>query len=174
MFDLDAPHVQEIRRQMWRLDEVAVKMETKWGYDGLVPLVSAETARKWKAQKDKLDKAIRSENVADITALVDGTIRGYEKLEAEALAAGYTPHKPEVWDFTHPESGRHYRICKTLLDARRMAQEGVVVYTLGEVARILEANQLVNVVKETLGGEVTKIGPKDDFDWEQGDEIPFI
>ena len=92
-------------------------------------------------------------------------------LQTEAHAAGYKPNAPDVWDFRHPESGRRYRIGKTLPDAKAAIAPDVVVYSLEEVARILESQQLVNVVKEQFpGAAVVRTYGQAEL---EADEIPW-
>jgi len=164
----------EINRWLQKLDEKAVEVRAKWGEGNLESLVSSELALKWDTQKRKLNAAIQAGSVEEVTQLVDGTIRGYDLLEKEALANGHKPNNPETWDFIHPESKRKYRIVKTLTDARSASEEGVCTYTLDEVARILESKQLVAQVKEIFpDSNIEKVSQKD-FDWKEGDDIPFF
>lgn len=155
MIEANAVDVQ-IQQHIQKLDDITIKVETKWGVDRLPLLVSPETQNKWRTQWRKLNDAIINKNLNDLIGLVDGTIRGYSALEAEAIAAGHQHNTPDVWDYQHPESGRKYRFCKNLPDARAAVEKDVVVYSLMEVANILEGQQLVNVVKDEFPGAVVE------------------
>lgn len=164
------PAQLEINRLLERLDECAKQHECKWGVDRLQTLAGPQLRQKWDTQIAKLNAAITSSNLTDMRQLVEGTIRAWGILEQEAMQSGHTCHPPEVWEVQHPSSGRVYRICKTLLDAKAVTEEGYCVYTLEEIARLLETKQMVNVVKENFpGAVVTRVTP----DWKKGDEIPF-
>ena len=133
-------------------------------------LVSVEMQNKWQAQQDKLNEAIQSSNIKNVEQLVSGSIRGYEALEKEAERLGHKPHSPEVWEVMHPESKRKYIIAKTTSQARQATKPGYVTYSLPEVVRILEGQQLVNKLKETFpGAEVNNVKEREDFE----DVMPF-
>lgn len=164
------PDDLEINRHIDKLDQVAIKFESKWGPDVLPRLVPSDMAAKWKAQTDKLNDAIQSRNLPMVADLVAGTIRGYSALDAAATAAGHTPDPATMLEGRHPETGNIYRIAVNDMDARKVSQPGVVVYTLTEVIRLLEGAQLVNKVKGQFpGAEVVKTH----VDWKNGDALPF-
>lgn len=161
------PSDYEIQRHIDKLDDVARKYEAVWGFD-LPGLVSTGLAEKWRKHCRKLNTAITEGNLDDVVELVDGSVRAYGVMDAEARELNAGAYKAAEWVAKHPGSGRQYKICKCLSDARNAVEEGVVVYTLEEVVNILEANQLVNVIKERLGGEVTKVVQKEPFDFNSG------
>lgn len=161
-----------MQKQIEQLDHVALEYEAKWGVDVLPGLADADMQKKWNRQMEKLNDAIEGGRLNDAVGLVQGTMRGYKALEDHVLSRGYKPNPPDVWDVQHPESGQIYRICKNNIDARRGSDKSVVTYTLQEVARILEAQQLVNVVKSQFeNSKVTKVGnkTKDPFDFSKPD-----
>lgn len=146
----------EIRRWVDKLDQVSIDYEARWGCGRLPLLASPDMALKWDRQWRKLDDAIIGRNLHLVRDLVEGCIRAWAALESAALAAGHKPIAPESWEVRHPDSGAVYRIVKTNYDARAPAIPGVITYSLEEVARILEAQQLVNVVKGTFDGTIVK------------------
>lgn len=164
------PEQLEINRWIERLDEVAKSFESIWGIDRLPRLVQPDLAAKWDRQINKLNEAIINGDLRSMHELGQGTIRAWTILDAAARQAGHLPNVVDVWDFQHPMSGRRYRICKNLTDARAAAEEDTVVYTLEEIANLLEANQMVNVVKENFPGAIVDKAFKN---WATGDEIPF-
>jgi len=163
------PQDYEIQRWIEKLDQEAIRYESKWGIGTLQKLAPAHLAEKWNAQCEKLNDAISGSKLPDVAALVDGSIRGYAALEAAAIAAGHTPARPNVWEAEHPESGRRYRIAVNEMDARACACPGVCVYTLHEVINILEKNQLVNVIKNNARAAKKESAP---FDFARGDDMP--
>lgn len=168
------PEDYEINRWIEKLDEVAIKHEAKWGIDKLPLLVEPELAAKWDAQINKLNKAIEQSCLNDVRVYASGMIRAWEALDKSA-SENHKPNKKDVWDVKHPESGRVYRICKNNIDARGSAEEGICVYSLQEVVRILEANQLINVVKEQFpGAEIKEVNDKGKIDWSKGDDIKLF
>ena len=171
MYEL-TPDDFAIQKQIEILDAVTIDYEARWGIGTLTTLASPDMQNKWQRQMEKLNDAIQSSNLSDVTGLVQGTIRGYKVLEDHVTALGHKPACPDTWDVQHPESGRVYRICKNNIDASRATEKGVVTYTLEEIARTLEAQQLVNVVKENMTG-ATITNTKPTMDWERGDTIPF-
>jgi hypothetical protein len=165
------PNNLEINRHIEKLDAVAVRFESKWGPDVLPSLVSPELAAKWKSQCDKLNDAIQRGDLPQVADLVSGCIRGYTALDAAAIANG---HKPEEGTFfeARSDAGTIYRVALTDVDARRAAKDGVVVYTMAEIVRLLEPMQLVNKVKGAFPGATVE-NVRGKVDWKQGDALPF-
>ena len=166
------PNNLEINRHIDKLDAVAVRYESKWGADTLPKLVPEAMAAKWSAQCVKLNDAIQRGDLPMVADLVSGTIRGYEALDAAAVAAGHTSAPATYLEGRHPDSGQIYRIAINDMDARKAAEVGVVVYSLAEVVRILEGCQLINVIKNQWpGAEVKNVKPA--VDWDKGDALQF-
>lgn len=148
----------QIKRWVDRLDQVAIAKEAVWGIGRLQKLISAELRIKWDAQNQRLREAIESGNLDYVADIVEGTIRGWDVLEAEAIKNGHKPHDNEYWETTFEGSEFVYRIYKTQTECRAAIQEdGVVAYALPEIARILNDYQLVNKVKEAVGGNLASI-----------------
>lgn len=159
----------EIRRHIDKLDEVAISYEAKWGIGNLRKYASHDMGQKWDAQIAKLNDAITRSDLAMVADLVAGTMRGYAALERGAIEGGYSAIDPQAWECAHPESGRVYRLVKTRTEARVPAAKDTVTYSLEEVVRILEKQQLVNVVKDAFPGATVKRA----FDFKKGDGLPF-
>lgn len=163
----------EIKRHIDLLDETARSYEAKWGIGNLPDMVDVELREKWDRQQDKLADAIHGGKVKEVAGLVQGSIRGYKALEDNAIGNGHTPSDPDCWDFVHPESGNHYRICKNITEARAATEKEVIVYSLQEVARILEGANLMQEIKKTFpGATVGKVG-RVKVDFVDGEEMPF-
>jgi hypothetical protein len=155
--DLNEKQIQ-IKRWIDRLDEVAISYESKWGIGRLNKIITDELAIKWDAQNKRLRDAIESQDLNRIADLVEGTIRGWAALENEAIKNGHKPNDNEFWETTFEESEFTYRIYKNETEKRAAGQsDGVVCYSLKELARILDNYQLVNKIKETIGGKVIGI-----------------
>lgn len=146
-----------VKTQISRLDDVAVSHEVRWGIGRLEQLASPELRVKWDRQVEKVNAAIRAQDINGLYGLVEGSIKGWAALEADALAQGHKPNDAQYWEIKLPESEFTYRVYKTTTDAHSSAPEGVIRYSMAEVARILEGHQLVNAVKKRIGGEVKKV-----------------
>ena len=153
-YDLNAKQIQ-IKRFLDKLDQVAIKKEAAWGIGRLPNLVSPEMRIKWDAQQERLRAALESQNLSYVQDIVEGTIRGWDVLEAEAIKLGHKPNDNEYWEATFEGSEFVYRIFKTEIEKRNLhPEDGYVHYSLTEVARMLEDYQLVNRVQEKFGGTV--------------------
>lgn len=170
----------EISLLIWKLDQVWKDVNARWGIDRLKYLVSNEMREKWERHEKKIREAIDEKEVATLSLLVDGSIRGYALLEEEALKNGYEPRDPVYWEVQHPGTGSVFRIVKNDLDAKCAVGTGVRVFTLLEVARIIEGVHLTEMkayaeIFDRMGDkkEIKKVKVRDSFDFENGDEIPF-
>lgn len=159
------------------LDQIANRMELKYGCDRLPSLVSCETAQRFGSAKAKLDKAIDDNDADAVAKKASVLIKGWEKMDQEAAAAGHKALSPSTWSHT-TQKGFKFAVAQGNADAIKSiridpAMEGVAVYSLEEIGRLLEANsmQLVNAVKEHFPeARVDAVrNKKDTFN----DEIPF-
>lgn len=178
MSDAATPNEYYISQWLDKLDTAACEVESRWGVSRLERLVSFEMAQKWKIQMDKLAKAISENDIFTLPELVNGTIRGYEALERDAIAQGYKPmDAPFGWSVGLPSGKtlvvvRHPKDASLMNDLKRDHGEDVVVWTLDEIANIIENEYtLVNQpsVKNKKQSE-TKLG-NDPFDFSKGDEV---
>ena len=159
----------EIKRWINRLDDIAVDFESVWGIGNLEKFCNAGTAEKFKAQNDKLANAIRSQDLRSVQELVKGFERAYSVMEKEARENGHKPITPEYMEIKI-DGDFILRIAKTATQARACVQDGVYVYSLKEVARIIKSDYtLVNVVKENF--PASQVEEITNFDFEAGDEI---
>lgn len=163
----------EINRHIERLDQVTTDFEARWGCDVLPGLVSKDLTDKWHRQCERLNEAIQTKNLQNVADLTAGCIRGFKMLEDAAVAAGHAPRNPDCWDMVHPDSGRVYRFAKNINDARAAQEKGVYVYTLEEVVRILEANDMINKVKGKFPEAVVDRVVPSAFDFNAGDSVEF-
>lgn len=160
-----------VNQHLQRLDEVSRKMEAKWGVDRLPRCVPAELREKWERQWAKLNTAIETLRHADTVDLAQGCVRAWEALEKTAMAAGYQCDVGLSMEARMP-SGAILRVCASAIDARKPVPEGYVVYSMEQVARILDSQQLVNVIKNTPPAVEDTYKPKP-FPKDGGDKLPF-
>lgn len=157
------------------LDKVADDMETKWGVDRLIGLVSVDTAAKFGSATEKLNAAIEDQNVDLVKKKAEVMIKGWHALDREAAGSGHKPISVETW-VGCDNDGKQYTIVKDLAAAREYAKiHNAAVYTADEVARIITAWQsrdgIVQNVKDTFpGAEVKTITPMEEL---LNDEVPF-
>lgn len=139
------PEQHLVMQHLQRLDEVSRKMEAKWGVDRLPKCVPEEMAAKWIRQWEKLNAAIIGGQSQEMIDLAQGCIRAWNALEGTAIASGYQPDIGASFECRMP-SGGVLRVCSSAIDARKPVPVDYVVYSMEEVARLLDPKQLVNVV----------------------------
>jgi hypothetical protein len=122
------------------LNEVASEMEKKWGVGRLKALVPEEWALKFHTAAEKLATAVDATDMAAIRERAEVMRRGWLKLDELATHAGASPWRsPDVWEVRAP-GGQVYAIARTDFDQWSSEQkDGVTMYTLEEVALIMEA-----------------------------------
>lgn len=159
-------------------DALAVEMERKWGAGRLRLLVELELRVKFDSQRMKLDTAIRSGELEDVIRESGRMVNAWRALDAAATAAGAPLLSPLVWEIALPD-GRVAALVRSNEDARAVIADGrhVEVYTMGEIAHLIDGFPAVVKAKQTFpGAEVVRVRPLSDpvADWvEGGDEIPF-
>jgi hypothetical protein len=145
-----------------RLDAFAQAVERKWGIDRLPKLVDAALAVRFRSQAERLDEAIRSDVSAAVSAQAEAMLRAWNALDAAALAAGWKPLAPTVWETVLPETGEVIAIVRDSDEAFAIARERKgAVWTLAEVAIALQTfGDGVRATKEAFpGAEVTAVRP---------------
>lgn len=159
----------EINRWLEHLDMASQNFDAVWGIGRLPMLVSAATRDKWSRQWQKLNAAIAALDIDQVADLVNGTIRAYAVLDAEAAAAGHPRLDPDAWEYRHVESGRVYRICRALSHARIPAAKDTITITLEEAVNLWESRHAIYGKKINGPGLVQKPEP---FDFKKGDDLP--
>jgi len=157
------------------LDRIANRMELKYGCDRLPSLVSCETAQRFGSAKAKLDQAIIDNDADAVAKKASVLIKGWQKMDQEAASGGHTALEPTIWSHT-TEFGFKFAVAQGNADAIKAIRtapemEGVAVYSLDEIGRILESDsmKLVNSIKNVLpDSKVTKV-LMDDLN----NEVPF-
>ena len=134
----DATH-EAIYAAIRPLDRVAHEMETKWGVERLLSLISPETAAKFGSAKAKLDFAIDAADPDMVAKRASTMIRGWQAMDAEATAAGKKPiaEELEVW-VGEDDDGNLFSVVRTAPEATHLARTvGGKIYYLEEIIRLL-------------------------------------
>jgi len=165
------------------LDHLAKQMETKWGVDRLPLLVSDQLRAAFYQQKDLLDEALTSGDLALIDIQVGGMKRAWEALDQAATQSGQPILSADIWEVKLPVSGRVVAFVKTSAEAGAIARPDLETWTVSEIAQLIDGmDENVRAVKQLFpGAEITAITKKETpsqtdekpFDWSKGDEIPF-
>lgn len=137
-------------------DKVAIEMETKWGADRLRLLVSVELCEKFDRQRYLFNRAIWHGQLEEVRRESARMVKAWQALDKQASASGQQPLHPLVWEVTVGEGDNAY-VAAIVPDndhAKHVIASGrqVVVYTLEEVARLLQAMPAVMKVKQTFPG----------------------
>lgn len=158
------------------LDEIASRYEREWGVDRLPRLVSEATAQRFQAAMDLLaaDFPPAGRSWEDVRASV---ARGWAALAAEATQRGHAPLPPAIHEIPLEGCpGAVAAICRDDVHAQalilRAKAEGrtVSTWTLAEVVRVIQANELVNVIKDRFPGATVQPMRRQAL---PADEIPF-
>lgn len=168
--------VREMVAALSNLDALARQMERKWGAARLPALVPDDLCQKFYRQRQKLAEA--SHNHRDDDTIVEAArmATAWRYLDQEASRLGAEPIHPSVWETTLSD-GTVVAIVRDDDEAAAVdpAERKMNVYTLAEVARLIEAMPTVMAIKDKWPGATvkeTRVPPPDSF-WERGDEIPF-
>jgi len=161
-----------IEMQLHRLDMIAAAAEAKYGIGNLLEWMPSDFKEKWQRQNERLAKAVDDENYASVMQLVDGCIRAWGMMEDNAVRLGKGQAAVEWLEHKLP-CGFTLRVAKNMSEARRIAENDVVVWSLDEVARVIKSEYtLVNQVKDTFpDAQISKISPAEAFDFKKGDEV---
>lgn len=167
------------------LDEVAGAMERKWGVGRLPRLVSVDLAEKFHRQVEKLNAEIVEEATAGFANVEREAARmrnAWMALDAAAEAAG-ADHASAQYMTARMSDGRSLVICSDLegmgVWLKQNPDSAAAVWTMEEVARVLEGFDLVNKTKHLFDGAVieeVRVDPermKPKVVWSKGDELPM-
>lgn len=177
MSDNITPDEYYINQMLDKLDTAACEVESRWGVSRLERLVSFDMAQKWKRQTDRLNKAISEKNVFTLPEIVNGTIRGYKAMEADAIAQGHKPmDAPFGWSVGLPSGKtlvvvRHPKDASLMNDLKRDHGDDVVVWTIDEIANIIE-NEYMLVNQDSVKSPAPIPQAFAPFDFTKGDDLP--
>jgi hypothetical protein len=174
--DLTAPNDIATKAILDGLDEIAARMERKWGVGRMRLLVGDELRIRFDAQKAKLDAALASNQPVYVRPQAEGMQRAWLALDRAATEAGAGPLSPHVWECVLPSSGEVVSLVRTEAEAHHVARKGEV-WTLAEVGVLIERmGKDVREVKRTFpGSAVVEVRDRElpPVDRAKGDEIPF-
>ena len=140
-------------------DAVAIAMEARWGAGRLRLLVDDKLREKFDRQRFLFNAAIWHGDLQAVVLQSRRMIAAWQALAREAEAAGASLLAPEVWEVALAD-GTVVALVRSPEDAHAVIADGrrVTVYTLAELAIMLEQYQEVTKVKVTFpGAEVTQI-----------------
>lgn len=166
---------RKVEAAVWDFDREIKKAEADWGVDRLPYLVDAKRREAWWAGMEDLNQAIMANDPELVRQNVDNMTIGICMLIKAAEKAGEMPLVADQWE-TPLKDGRVLRIvrCWPENSCRFDDARGVVVWTLEEVARIIEDKFVVNAVKEAWpGAVVTAVRNTSPHSLDLDDEIPF-
>lgn len=138
------------------IDEVTLlanQMESKWGAGRLRLIVGADLRDKFDRQRYLFNQAIHFGELEDVRQQSGRMANAWKALDRAASDAGLTIMLPEVWDHIS-EAGTVYAFVRNRDDAKVYQREGraVQLYTVEEICRILDAQSLLQSVKEAFEG----------------------
>ena len=141
------------------VDALAAEMENKWGCDRLRLLVEPELREKFDRQRYRLAAATRN---GDLETLRQECLRmttAWRALDAAAQVAGAGTLAPEVLEVTLSD-GVVAAIVRDTASAHKVVADGrdLLVFTLEEIARLIEAHHTVVAAKvQWPGAEVVAV-----------------
>lgn len=141
------------------VDALAADMEAKWGAGRLRLLVSAEWREKFDRQRYLTNQAIWHGDLEAVRTQSTRMIAAWRKLDELATAAGASRLDPDaVWEVAL-SNGTVAAIVPTMAYSDRVRAEGraVAVYSLDEIARLLEASRTITAKVVFPGAEVVPL-----------------
>ena len=160
------------------VDEVARRLEQKWGIGKLEALATPQLAVQFHQCRANFNEAANGDDVQYLVQKANNMIEGLNALEAQAIKHGHSPSDIDVWYAIAPSDigGHAYAIVKDASDAAAVDRDQYPrVYTLDEIARIIASFEkpIVRKAKDVFpNAEITKIGSNNKKD-DPNDPIPF-
>lgn len=159
------------------VDAVAVEMENKWGVGRLELLVDDELRVKFRKQARKLNDAINAFDAERVRRHAEAMKKAWLALDLAATAAGALALDPEIWEIGLTD-GRVVALTRTTAEATAATRQGrhTDVWSLDEIANVIEAFPSIVKAKQTFPGAIVKsVRAKNNeaFDWNTGDPLPF-
>jgi len=141
------------------MDKVAIELERKWGVGRLRLLVPLDVRERFDRQRYLVNHAIAQGSLEEVRQQSARMVKAWRALDELASAKGQPVQSNDVWEVVGP-AGAVYAICRSVDDARLVKPEGrlVNVYTLDEIARLLDAFPTVAKAKRVFeGAEVIRV-----------------
>jgi hypothetical protein len=140
-------------------DATAIEMERRWGVGRLRLLVDTALREKFDRQDFLYNAAIAHGDLQEVITQSERMTKAWRALSQAAEATGKLPLQPEVWE-TYLADGTVAAIIPEPVFAGLIDREGrrMVVYTLDEIARILDHYGEITQTKAAFpGATVTAI-----------------
>jgi len=148
-------HGAMLSGQAWvdEMDVVARDMERKWGVDRLRLLVGPDLREKFDRQRYKVNHAMETGGIEDVRRECSRMVKAWQACDRAAHDAGHRRLSPEVWEIGLAD-GSVLALCRSTDDAQAYQPDGrqVVVWTLEEVAAMIDGQHFVQSVKRTFPG----------------------
>jgi len=138
--------------------------------------VPHELAHRFGRAKDKLAASVGVNDAASAVGHIENVIRGWAKVEAEAVAAGISPLAPDGLGRLY--NGREFFVVldsESFDAASQRAPQGVLAVSLDELLaayEIVRQKIALDAIKEAFPG-ATLQPPRPKLDERVGDEVPF-
>lgn len=154
------------------LDHIAAQMETKWGCGRLRLLVdNKDDVAAFDRQRFKLNEAIREGTLKQLTDEAGRMCNAWVALDEEAEAAGKVRLDQDIWEVTMSDGSVVGIVQSWTPDIEgKVTADGraLVIYSLDDIAMLLEAHREVLTAKRTWpGAKVTRVSkdqPSDPLD----------
>lgn len=165
------------------VDHARAEAEREWGAGRLPLLVDAEMRARFNRQQTRWSiayqaaweaKMLTRDQLEAVTSAAGGMQRAWTALAAAATEAGHRPIYPLIWETTLAD-GSVLAVVQTDAEASKVIADGryVNVYTLREVANVIDALPAALQVAKVVFPGAKFVGSSDrSWVW-GGDPIPF-
>jgi hypothetical protein len=142
------------------VDRAFAASEAKWGVARLERLVGSDTLTSYRRGWTAYRKAIEDCDAKAVEAIAPKMTAALAFMDREATAAGHQPLAVDVWE-TPMADGTVLAIVRTMPEAHAVAKDAAgrqrLVYSLEEIARIIQHYEITNAIKLAFpGAAVTK------------------
>jgi hypothetical protein len=134
------------------VDALAVEMERKWGVGRLRLLVAPEWREKFDRQRLKFNMAIRQGDVAEVETESKRMAVAWRTIDRLATEAGAATPSVDVWEVPTPDGDAVLAIVRGSDVRPPHDGRAVQVWTLEEVARVIQAFPQIAKCKEVWPG----------------------
>ena len=155
--------IERITAALVPIDAAFSASEKKWGVARLETLVSQTTLESYRRGWIAYRTAIDDYDANAVEAIAPKMIAALAFMDREATNAGHLPLSVDAWE-TALTDGTVLAIVRTMPEAHALAKEANgrqrVVYSLVEIARIIEHYEMTNAIKLSFPGATVQPGKK--------------
>lgn len=145
------------------IDAAFSASEKKWGVARLERIVSQTTLESYRRGWIAYRAAIDVGDADAVQAIAPKMIAALAFMDREATQAGHAPLSVDAWEAVLND-GTVLAIVKTMPEAHALANEASgrnrVVYSMAEIARIIEHYEMTNAIKLSFPGATVQPGEK--------------